>query len=281
TLDFELGHSLAANGRIFVRGNLFAEFRHNGTAVQTNDTHLASGTFGLNRELGSRSQLQLRAFGTVENYNQTFSAIAPDRMSESLTNLQHVPSQQTGGTGQWTRALGKMQTLIGGADIAETIGNSDEQIFSSGTHIANSLAGGRQRTLGIFAEDVLRIHDRWTVIAGVRFDRWTNFDGSSRRTTLSSGSVKSSIFPNRSETAWDPRLSVLRSVTQNVSVTGSVYRAFRAPTLNELYRTFRVGNVVTENNGALRAERLTGAEAGLNAYAFSRRVTTRGTFFWS
>jgi outer membrane receptor protein involved in Fe transport len=43
---------------------------------------------------------------------------------------------------------------------------------------------------------------------------------------------------------------------------GSVYRSFRAPTLNELYRTFKAGNTTTEANAALLPETLWGAEAG-------------------
>jgi outer membrane receptor protein involved in Fe transport len=81
--------------------------------------------------------------------------------------------------------------------------------------------------------------------------------------------------------AFSPRLSVLRFVNEHVSVTSSLYRAFRAPTLNELYRTFRVGNVLTNNNASLSAERLTGAEAGVNLTGWDRRFNLRGTFFWS
>jgi outer membrane receptor protein involved in Fe transport len=81
--------------------------------------------------------------------------------------------------------------------------------------------------------------------------------------------------------AFSPRLSVLRSLAHNLSVTASVYRAFRAPTLNELYRSFRVANVLTQNNPFLNAERLTGAEAGGNFTAFERKLDLRGTFFWS
>jgi outer membrane receptor protein involved in Fe transport len=61
----------------------------------------------------------------------------------------------------------------------------------------------------------------------------------------------------------------------------SGYRAFRAPTLNELYRSFRVGNVLTLANDKLRAERLTGGEAGISAAALNRKLNIRGTFFWS
>lgn len=60
-----------------------------------------------------------------------------------------------------------------------------------------------------------------------------------------------------------------------------MYRAFRAPTLNELYRNFRVGNVVTNANAALRAERLTGGDAGVGVQAWRERLFVRGNFFWN
>jgi iron complex outermembrane recepter protein len=51
--------------------------------------------------------------------------------------------------------------------------------------------------------------------------------------------------------------------------------------LNELYRSFRQGNVFTQNNPALVAERLTGVEAGVRQSLLSDRFNLRGTFFWN
>ena len=51
-------------------------------------------------------------------------------------------------------------------------------------------------------------------------------------------------------------------MNSHVSWSASVYRAFRAPTLNELYRSFRQANNLTDANANLTAERLTGGEAG-------------------
>jgi outer membrane receptor protein involved in Fe transport len=45
---------------------------------------------------------------------------------------------------------------------------------------------------------------------------------------------------------------------------GSVYRSFRAPTLNELFRDFRAGNAETRSNPDLRPETMFGAEAGVD-----------------
>ena len=44
------------------------------------------------------------------------------------------------------------------------------------------------------------------------------------------------------------------------SLRGTAYRAFRAPTLNERFRNFRVGDSLTLANEELVAEELTGGE---------------------
>ena len=45
---------------------------------------------------------------------------------------------------------------------------------------------------------------------------------------------------------------------------GSVYRSFRAPTLNELFRTFRQGNAQTNANPLLKPETVFGSEVGFD-----------------
>jgi outer membrane receptor protein involved in Fe transport len=282
TVDLSVGHQLGDRGRTFARGSFFTESRHNGTLIQTNDTRSGEGAIGLDRQFGGKDSLSLRAYGLVQDYNQKFSSVASDRNSESLTDLQRVPEQVGGGGAQWTHILGKNQTLVAGMDLMEVMGASDEQLYSSGKHTRDNAAGGRQRILGLFGEDILRFRQKWTIILAARFDDWSNFNASSICTPVSGHCPSPSVlYPARSATALDPRLSVLRSLNRHVSLTGSIYRAFRAPTLNELYRTFRVGNILTNNNPALVAERLTGAEAGVNITEWDRKLDLRGTGFWS
>ena len=73
----------------------------------------------------------------------------------------------------------------------------------------------------------------------------------------------------------------MRNLGGSAAVWVAGYRAFRAPTLNELYRSFRQGSIVTNNNPLLRAERLTGAETGVRATAFNQKFESRGTMFWA
>jgi outer membrane receptor protein involved in Fe transport len=282
TVDLTVGRQVGGAGRVFGRGSYYTEFRHNGTPIQTNDTRIVEGAVGLDQQFGKSDSLTFRAYGLVQGYDQRFSSIAANRNSESLTDLQYVPEQVVGGAAQWTHFLGKHQTLIAGMDLMEVMGASDEQLFTAGSHTRNNASGGRQRILGGFAEDLVRWNN-WTIILAGRVDDWNNFKASSICTAVSGSCTASPsmLYPSRSDLAFSPRLSVLRALGRSVSVTGSVYRAFRAPTLNELYRSFRVANVLTQNNPFLNAERLTGAEAGVNITMLDRKFDLRGTFFWS
>ena len=280
TIDLTVGRQLGEKGRVFARGSFYSEFRHNGTPIQTNDTRMGEGALGLDQQFGSDS-FTFRAYGQVQGYDQRFSSVAANRNSESLTDLQYVPEQVGGGAAQWTHFFGQHQTLIAGMDVMEVMGASDEQLFTAGTHTRNNASGGRQRILGWFGEDLVRLNN-WTIIFAGRFDDWNNFNASSICTRISGVCPSPSVlYPARSDFAFSPRLSVLRALTRNVSVTASMYRAFRAPTLNELYRSFRLANVLTQNNPYLNAERLTGAEAGVNITTLERKLDLRGTFFWS
>jgi len=280
--DVTLEREIHQRGRVFAKATYFRETRTNGTPLTYNRTHtrqLAIGADWVSERAGSFS---FRGYGGPEVFDQTFSSVAADRNSESLVRAQRVPAQQTGVEFQWNRPVGTKQNLVAGFDGREVRGSSNELGFFGGRNTSALGAGGRQRTEGVYGEDVIRLTQRWQVTAALRFDRWRNYEALSTTRSLTSPNPPTVInFPERTESAFSPRLGMLYRLSHNVSLVGSAYRAFRAPTLNELYRGFRVGNVVTNANSELRAERLTGAEAGAEFNAFHQKLTGRGTFFWS
>jgi len=279
-VELTLGRRIGQRSRIFGRGTYFTESRKNGTVVQFNDTQLGQGVLGADTQSDSFGSFSFRLFGQTQGYNQSFSSVAADRNSESLSNLQHVPAQQLGGSGWWSKAIAR-QTLVAGFDANEVMGWSNESIFNAGTHLRDTIAGGRQRTTGVYGQDIIRITPKWIATIGGRFDHWRNFDAEFVRTPITpAGATTTAPFAERTENAFSPRASLLHQLTSNLSLTASIYRGFRAPTLNELYRAFRVGNVQTQANENLEAERLTGAEVGANLFAFDRRLNLRGNFFW-
>jgi outer membrane receptor protein involved in Fe transport len=62
---------------------------------------------------------------------------------------------------------------------------------------------------------------------------------------------------------FSPRASLTWRANDLASLQFSVARSYRTPTLNELYRGFRVGNVLTNANPLLEPERLTSVEGGV------------------
>jgi outer membrane receptor protein involved in Fe transport len=268
-----------AHGFSFLRLSSFGESRRNGTPVQINDTRISSIDFGLDSSLPKLGPVLIRLYGSSETFNQNFSAVAADRDSESLTNRQRNPSQQAGFVFQATPNLGYHQVLRFGVEGREVRGHSAETTFNNSRVTAFVDAGGRQRTLGVFASDSVYLGS-WQFGFGGRLDHWLNSRGFSNRTPVI-GTPALNAFLDRSETAFSPRVWLTKRFDKGVEVSASAYRAFRAPTLNELYRNFRVGNVVTNANADLHAERLTGGEAGIGLSPLGERLFVRGNVFWS
>lgn len=278
--DLMVGRKIGEQSEIFARGWYLDETRGNGTVLQRNDTKLGQGALGANLQLGTFGALTLRFYADAQTYHQTFSSIATGRDSETLTDLQTVPSQGVGGSAVWSRQAGKRQTLVAGFDYHEEIGASHEVLLSGGTTDLSS--GGRQRTVGIFGEDLIQVAPRWFLSASARVDHWSNFDASALRVPVTPPNAPTdTIFPDRSRNAFSPRLTLRNQVNSHVSWNASLYRAFRAPTLNELYRSFRQGNTVTAANANLNAEHLTGGDAGVAVTGFNGRLQAHGTFFYN
>ena len=215
----------------------------------------------------------------MQNLDQSFSSIAADRNSESLTRTQRVPAQQLGFSAQWQRSVGTRQHLVAGLEESDIHGQTNEQGYFGGHKTSTSQGGGREVNWGAYFEDIIRLNSTWLLTASGRVDHWLNFDAFAPPNPAVP--VGAAPLPDRSETFFSPRLALLHKLTTNLSLTASGYRAFRAPTLNELYRGFRAGNVFTEANSNLRAERLTGAEGGAILTGWNQRLMLRGTFFWN
>ena len=276
TADVTLEHGEPGKSRVFLRGSYFTESRGNGTPLQKNDTDIRQLAAGADWPSESGA-LSLRAYTMREKYHQTFSSIAADRRSETLVRAQAVPSDAWGVSAQWTRAVAAHR-LVAGLDGREVSGSSDETIFA-GAGSSFAQARGTQRSGGLFVEDIWTAGPRWSVTAGVRYDAWKNLDAE-RNSGPTAEQLTIVRLPDRSETAFDPRLAVLYRAGRGLALTASAYRSFRAPSLNELYRSFRLGNTLTLSNDALAAERLSGGEAGAILSSSDGRIAARASFFW-
>jgi outer membrane receptor protein involved in Fe transport len=252
----------------FVRGSYFDEARRNGTRLQRNETHARRFVAGADPEIGdpfpgtSNSSLSVRVFGLVQVYDQTFSAVADDRNIEALVRLQRVPSQDLGFSVRFSTAAGR-HFVLAGIEGSQTRGSSDETGYFSGNATSKSGSGGRERNFGAYLQDRFRTGVRFTVTGRVRIDRWRNYRALRSDLSIGTGQTTETVFPDRGETAVSPGIAFNFAISSRLSAYVNAGGNFRAPTLNELYRGFRVGNIVTLSNEDLRSERALNVEGGV------------------
>jgi len=178
-----------------------------------------------------------------------------------------------GGAVQWARGYGKF-TLVAGGDVIDTRATDNETSVKNGIDQPTVSTSARQRDEGVYGE-VLWQPSTWSIAFSSRLDRFGNYDA---RQTGGGGAPVT--LPVIQENVFDPRLGVVKKVGRGLSLTASGFRAFRGPTLNELYRKFQVGQQITLANGDLRSERATGFEAGA-LMDLSRWGSVRGSYFWT
>lgn len=267
--------TFSSNVAAFVQGSLFSEARNNGTLLQINSTHLGEIRTGVDAALGN-NVFQFRVYGTGEHYHQSFSSVSADRNTETLVRWQTVPSDQLGFSTQWTRTASRVQ-LSAGVDGRFIHGESDETTFTLSRATNLLTAGGTNRIVGVFGELSAPVTKRLRVSAGAREDWWSNLNGFSTNTLLAKNTTTNTALPTHDENAFSPRAGLVYDLAGPLQLTASAYEGFRAPTLNELYRSFRLGNINTLANAQLDAERLAGGETGLR-YVHNRFILS-GVFF--
>ena len=260
----ELRRALGSDGDVFVRGNLLNEARSNGTPLQTNGTRIWRYVAGSDWSSGSAGRFMVRFYGTDQNFRQSFSAINATRTSEKLTAFHIDPSQQVGGAVQWARSY-RQWTVVAGGDVLDNRGTDLEEI-------SEVSLSSRQRGEGVYGE-VLWQPMTWSIAFSSRFDHFGSFDARQVGGTPPP-------LPDISENVFSPRLGVVKKINETLALTGSGFRAFRGPTMNELYRQGQVGQQITLPNPSLRSERATGTEAGA-LVGLGRFGSVRSSYFWA
>lgn len=251
-VDFAAGDlrfDVAADKQRFgLKLDILAEERGNGTAFQRNSTSMGalSATYA---RTWTQDTLSAAVFHQRQQYHQSFSTIAADRNSERLTSNQSVPAEAVGGSGVYRHQSAAWNVTAGG-DFNRVNGTSLDYLIPAGQRIG----GGTVFQRGAFGQADFKVKDL-RLFAGAR-QQFTGLRNGSQFFSPSAGLTYGRGF-------WRLR--------------GSTYRAFRAPTLNELFREFRAGNAITQANPALAPEKLFGAEAGVDLTGEQTRLSV--TFF--
>ncbi len=203
--------------------------------------------------------------------NQQTSTPADDEFATPALGLGvNLEARRT-----WSNA-----TLEAGLDARTNRGEDRETYdFVDGALTRLRRAGGADLVGGAYAEATDR-HGPLLLAAGARIDDWQTFDGHDVESPAASPDEQTDTrAAPRGGVLPSGRLAARYDLSDTLWLRSAVYAGFRAPTLNELFRTYRVGSTVTKANADLTPEHLYGAEGGAGGGAGP--VTWRITTFYN
>ena len=256
----------------------FTDRRERGTAFTANKSEGADASLRLvGRGAWGWSvlaYLQTRAFASQ------FASINAARSTATETLDQYnTPATGLGARVEIQPPLGGGASLRLGGDVRDVTGRTQELFtFAAGLPTRRRVAGGENLTAGLFADGSLEA-GALTLTAGGRVDWWRIEDGSLVERPLAGGAALTDArYLDRGGTEFTGRAGVAWRPVGPVTLRAAAYRGWRLPTLNELYRPFRVGADAVAANAALSPERLGGYEAGVTL-APARTVNLAATWF--
>jgi outer membrane cobalamin receptor len=197
------------------------------------------------------------------NFSNESVSVAPGRTDTTPANDQFATPAL--GLGFNAALLGESGAFHweAGADLRDDSGESRELFHFDGTTFEGfRRSGGRSIVGGLYGEGAIDT-SQWLLTLGGRADYWATSQGHLVEINRLNGDVTNQQeFAGKHGFVPAARGGIRRNFNDGEYLRAAGYVGFRTPTLNELYRPFRVGNVVTNANADLRPEKLYGAEIG-------------------
>lgn len=243
---------------------LFTDRRERGFAFSDNGSDGADASV----RLVGRGDWGWSALGylQIRDFQSSFASLNADRSVATQTSDQYsVPSTGLGARFELRPPLGEATELRLGSDWRRASGVTHEFFqYVAGNPTRGREAGGRSDTLGAFTELSAELSEALTLTGGARIDHWWIAGGFLRERQLAGAPITDTDFADRQ--GWEPtaRAGLAFRPVEAVTLRTAAYLGWRLPTLNELYRPFRVGADATAANADLAPERLTGVEAGID-----------------
>jgi len=216
-------------------------------------------------------------------FRSSFARVDAARTTaDQVLDQYSVPSTGYGGRFEIRPALpGDAVELRLGGDFRETEGQTKERFFFvAGVPTREREAGGVTRTVGGFAELTARAAPGLTLTGSGRVDRWWIENGFFRQGDLGGPLNDQTLYEDRGDWRFTGRAGLAWQPENPLTIRAAGYTGWRLPTLNELFRPFRVGSDVTGANAALRPESLDGVEIGVD-YSPASILDLSGTIFYN
>ena len=228
-----------------------------------------------------RWQFDVLAYVQARDFSNIVDAASSTVKPLISLNQRSTPATGIGGKIELRPPVADAQVLRIGIDERRAEGQMYEEAFvvPSGAPKEFHHNGGTNDDFGVFAEDDIKL-GRLTLTAGGREDHWA-IDGGFITTTKPNGTITTNAhYADRSGWSATGRGGAVWTPLRVLSLRASAYTGFRAPTLNELYRSYTVSPVTFNANPNLIAEQMKGYEGGVDLAPLPG-VRLSGTAFYN
>lgn len=274
-----------------------------GYAHGTNLQQSPDAAAGFTRIFSDRTRADVRLWTQYESFDKyngagCYLASATNCNATSTTSplVQYYtshddnPYREFGGTAIFslTARSGLLSSIQTGLDYRTVSGTDHQTIYNkpTTTDITQStinrtgLGAGVQQFIGAFAQLTSSPIARLSVTLSLRGDYWGNTNGVAQTTKYTNGTAgapSGGSLADTHEGSFNPSLSVRYAIDDHFSLRTAAYKAFHAPGLNNLYRSFASSTSITLANPTLSPETLTGGEFGVDFTAAN--LTLGATWF--
>jgi len=217
---------------------------------------------GYNGTVGDDYLLKIDLAKIVRAYSFSLANPTATWVSGAGT-LSDTPNTGIDGSAQLTFPAGPRQILVTGLAIHKDSVNQQVSALSNwrdpdSRTALNSGYSGNSTTTSVFAQDEISAMDALKVYVGGRLDKWeTSGDNFSVVTP-----VGSTIYPERSASAFSPKASAVYKPTEAAILRVSFGRSFRAPANQDLYTSSTSRGRTITGDPNLQPERGTTWEVG-------------------
>ena len=249
--------------QLLVNGLAFEDKRVRGVEGNATDVKGANASVRL---LGDGAwKWEALAYLQAQTFSNTVVALDATRtVATPSLDQYNTPATGIGGKLEVRPPVGDGFELRLGVDVRDEVGRTKERSrYLLGRFTRLRQGGGRNTVLGGYAEASATPFDRLTLTAGGRIDHWRIADGFLEEVDAQTFAPTIDEHP-ANRTKWQPtgRGGIAYDATDALKLRTAAYLSYRLPTLNELYRPFRVGADATGSNADLKPERLKGVEIG-------------------
>lgn len=208
------------------------------------------------------------------------STLPPAQQTEHTDNVHTTPYHALGGSLAWSQdGAGWLRNGMVGLDANHITGYDSAAIFDATgvNRVRTDVGSGEEDFAGAFAQVSIVPHAGTEILVSAREQRFTVRNG------YDGNPGGAGAEPDRTYDSFDPRLSLRQELVEHVALRAAAYRAFRAPTLDNLFRGFASNGGIYYPNSNLKPETLHGGEVGLDYVAQDLRaqITLYRTFLSS